>query len=68
MQAEARLTIYGLLGRTVRTLVAQKQPAGTHSAVWDGRDNRGRQLASGVYVYGLEAGEFKKSAKMLLPK
>ncbi|RMF61845.1 MAG: T9SS C-terminal target domain-containing protein, partial [Calditrichaeota bacterium] len=68
VQTEVHLRIYDLLGRTVRTLVAQKQAAGAHSAVWDGRDDSGRQLASGVYVYRLEAGEFKKSAKMLLLK
>jgi YD repeat-containing protein len=68
VRAEVRLTIYDLLGRTVRTLVAQTQSAGAHSAVWDGRDDAGRQLASGVYVYRLEAGAFKQSAKMLLMK
>ena len=66
--AEVRLTVYDVLGRRVRTLVAKKQAAGEHSAVWDGRDDRGRQLASGVYVYRLEAGDFTKSAKMLLLK
>ncbi|RMF60150.1 MAG: T9SS C-terminal target domain-containing protein [Calditrichaeota bacterium] len=66
--AEVRLTIYDLLGRVVRTLVAKKQAAGAHAAVWDGRDDSGKQLASGVYVYRLDAGEFKKSAKMLLLK
>ena len=65
---EVRLTVFDVLGRAVRTLVAHKQAAGAHSAVWDGRDDLGRQLASGVYVYRLEAGDFTKSAKMLLLK
>ena len=68
VQAEVRLTIFNVLGRSVRTLVVQKQAAGAHSAVWDGRDDSGRQLASGVYVYRLQAGEFHKTAKMLLLK
>jgi flagellar hook assembly protein FlgD len=68
VQAEVRLTIFDVLGRTVRTLIEQKQPAGGHSAVWDGRDDRGRQLASGLYLYRVTAGEFHKTAKMLLLK
>ncbi|RME00764.1 MAG: T9SS C-terminal target domain-containing protein [Calditrichaeota bacterium] len=63
-----RLTVHDLVGRTVRVLVAKTQRAGEHSVVWDGRDERGRQLASGVYVYRLDAGRFTKSAKMLLLK
>jgi len=68
VQSDVRLTLFDVLGRTVRTLVDAKQPAGAHTAVWDGRDDRGRQLASGVYVYRITAGTFKKSAKMLLLK
>jgi len=68
VQAEVRLTIYDLLGRTVRTLVVQKQPAGAHTVVWDGRDNRGRQAATGLYIYRLQAGDFHKTAKMVLLK
>ncbi len=68
VQAEVRLTIFDVLGRTVRTLVEQKQLAGAHSIVWDGRDDRGRQLASGLYLYRVTAGEFHKTAKMLLLK
>ena len=67
-QAEIRLTVYDVLGRKVRTLVQQNQSAGAHTVVWDGRDASGRQLASGVYVYRLQAGELEKSAKMLLLK
>jgi flagellar hook assembly protein FlgD len=50
----------------VRTLVDEPQKAGTHRVSWDGRDNAGRQVASGVYLYRLEAGDFSKSEKMVL--
>ncbi len=58
------LKIYDLLGREVRTLLDDVRPVGTHSLSWDGRDDRGRLLASGVYIYRLRAGEFSDVRKM----
>jgi hypothetical protein len=46
----ARLGIYDPTGRLVRTLRAETLGAGEHSAIWDGRDARGRKVASGVYI------------------
>jgi hypothetical protein len=60
------LRIYNIQGQLVRTLVDEPQKAGTHRVSWDGRDNAGRQVASGVYLYRLEAGDFSKSEKMVL--
>jgi hypothetical protein len=68
VRAEVRLAIYDVLGRTVRTLVAREQFAGAHAVVWDGRDDAGREVASGLYVYRLTAGAFTKSAEMILLK
>ena len=62
------LRIHDLRGRVVRTLVAAQRPAGWHRAVWDGRDDAGRRVASGVYFYRLAAGPFVESRKMLLLK
>ena len=61
-----RLDIYNSLGQRVRTLVDEGQEAGVHGLVWDGRDDSGRGLASGVYFYRLEAGSFTESRKMVL--
>jgi tetratricopeptide (TPR) repeat protein len=47
--------IYNLFGQEVRTLVAGQREAGYHSEIWDGRDNFGRRVASGVYFYRLSA-------------
>ena len=66
--AEVKLTIYNVLGQKAVTLVNEKQTAGVYTAVWDGRDRGGRMLASGVYLYRLEAGTFVKSRKMILLK
>lgn len=60
------LTIYNSLGQKVRTLVRSQQKAGLHSIVWNGTNQNGHQVASGVYIYRLKAGDFVKSDKMFL--
>jgi hypothetical protein len=63
---DVELTIYNLLGQLVKKLVAERQPTGTHEAQWNGTDNDGRNVSSGIYIYRLEVGRFKLSRKMLL--
>ncbi|MBI4553395.1 MAG: fibronectin type III domain-containing protein [Candidatus Latescibacteria bacterium] len=61
------LRIYNLLGQEVATLLdGDPKPAGFYTIRWDGRDASGRPVASGLYVYRLEAGTFVKTRKMLL--
>jgi flagellar hook assembly protein FlgD len=55
-----------MLGTKVRTLVSSLENAGEHSVVWDGRDDRDKIVASGVYFYRLEAGDWKTQKKMVL--
>ena len=62
------LRVYDLRGRLVRTLVAAERPAGWNAAEWDGQDDRGNAVSSGVYFYRLESGTFLSSRKMLLLK
>lgn len=61
-----RLVIYDILGRQVRTLTRGQYDAGLHSVTWDGRNNVGKQVSSGVYVYRIKAGEFIDQKKMIL--
>jgi flagellar hook assembly protein FlgD len=62
-----RLSIYDIGGRLVRDLVSGLYPAGTHTAVWDGRDAAGRSLASGSsYVARMEAGGKVEAVRMSL--
>ena len=56
------LRVYDVLGQEVRTLVEGQLPAGVHKVEWDGRDNRDREVASGVYFYALEARTEKAGA------
>ncbi len=60
------LKIYNILGREVRTLVDEPQAPGYYSVRWNGRDNAGKELASGVYFYRIKAGNFVKTKKMVL--
>jgi hypothetical protein len=62
------IVIFDVTGRRVRTLVDGVQPAGRQSAVWDGRDDGGRTVASGVYFYRMNAGRFVQTRKMVLLK
>jgi hypothetical protein len=65
---QVSLTIYNMLGQQVRKLVSAQQPAGYHTVVWDGRDNFGRRVPSGVYHYRLQAGNFTVTKRMLMAK
>ncbi|MEW6752975.1 MAG: FlgD immunoglobulin-like domain containing protein [Candidatus Latescibacterota bacterium] len=51
-----RLTVYDALGQRVRLLVDEPRAAGAHRVTWDGRDQQGRAVASGVYVARMLAG------------
>lgn len=62
---QVELKIYNLLGEEIRTLVNGAQTAGLHTAQWDGRNNAGQLVSSGVYVYRLFAGDQVLSRKMM---
>jgi hypothetical protein len=65
---DVKLRIYNQLGQTVRTLVDNRMKAGSYALEWDGSDHMGRHVASGVYFYNLEAGDFTQIRKMTLVK
>ena len=67
--AEVTLAIYDVSGRQVRKLVdSQRMIAGAHGATWDGRDNSGNPVGSGVYFYVLRAGGLTDARRMVLLK
>jgi len=65
-QAEVRLEIYNLLGELVKTLVDEKQSAGYYSVSWNGKDEFGRDVASGLYFCNLKTNDFVQMRKMVL--
>lgn len=60
------LKVFDVLGRPVRTLVADVLASGTYQAQWDGTDAAGRRVGSGVYVYVLQAGPRRESRRMVI--
>jgi hypothetical protein len=63
-----QLTVFGVDGRKVATLLQRPLSAGTHEVTWNGRDDDGRQMASGTYVYRLQAGQYVAMRRMVLVK
>ncbi len=62
------LSVYDITGRLITTLASGEFPAGSHAVVWDGRDESGRETASGIYLYSLTVGESREHRKMVLLK
>ncbi len=67
-QGHVRLDVFNLLGQKVRTLVDEDLPAGNHSVEFDGTDNYGSPVASGIYFYRITTADDTDSKKMLLLK
>lgn len=61
-----RAEVYGIRGNRVRVLAAAAFPAGRHLLAWDGRDDAGRRLPSGVYLLRVSAGELAAERKLVL--
>jgi hypothetical protein len=62
------LIIYNSLGQEVRRLVDKQQAAGYHDVTWNGRDQNGKPVPSGVYHYRLQVGDFVAAKRMLMAK
>ena len=60
------LKVYNILGQLVRTLVDEPQEPGTHEVIWDGKDEKENEVASGVYLYQLKTADFRQTRKMVL--
>jgi uncharacterized repeat protein (TIGR01451 family) len=67
-QGRVTIAIYNVNGALIRTLVSEDKPAGWYDVNWDGRDQGGRQVASGIYFSQMRAGSFSDSKKLVLLK
>lgn len=63
---DVKLAIYNVLGELVRNLRQRREMPGLHAVRWDGRDDAGLPVSSGVYIYRLETGQQTASRKMIL--
>jgi hypothetical protein len=66
--AWVNLTIYNILGRKINTLVNDLQSKGKKSVIWDGKNQHGEKIGTGVYFYRLQAFDYVESKKMVIIK
>ncbi len=66
--SQVELAVYNLQGQRVRSLTVQTMPAGEHTIVWDGKDENGSIMPSGVYIYKLRSNNYEESKRMELIK
>jgi hypothetical protein len=64
--SRVKLTVYNILGQKVKTLVDEYQSAGYKIIHWNGKNENGEDVSSGIYFYILQAGSYTKTKKMLL--
>lgn len=65
---KVKIEIYNLKGQLVKTLVNDTMPQGEHRITWNGKDQRGNGVASGIYMYRMETPSYTKTKKMMLMK
>jgi flagellar hook assembly protein FlgD len=62
------ITIYDMLGNVINNLVNSNQSSGYKSVQWNATNNQGQSVSAGVYLYSIEAGEFRQTKKMVFLK
>ncbi|MGH7493212.1 MAG: T9SS type A sorting domain-containing protein [bacterium] len=67
-KGQVTITIFNMLGQKVKTLVDENKPAGSHRVVWNGRDEHGLAVPTGMYFYRMKSGDFAQVRKLLLLK
>jgi hypothetical protein len=68
LHEQSELIIYNIKGQKVRHLIRSEIPAGKHSVVWNGKDDNGKTVSSGIYFYKFNTGNYQSTKKMLLLK
>ena len=63
-----RITIYDLLGNVINNLVKSNQSSGYNSVQWNATNYQGQSVSAGVYLYNIEAGDFRQTKKMIILK
>jgi hypothetical protein len=66
--APVKIEIFNTKGQLIRTLVNETKSKGQYRIIWNGKDNNGNPVASGVYQYRMRAGDYKSSRRMMLMK
>jgi len=66
--SDVRITIYNVIGQQVNVILDQELYAGSYTITWNGTNDRGIQVPSGVYLYRIEAGQFSETKKVVFLK
>ena len=66
--AMVNITIFDMMGRIVNNLVSSQQRAGDKSVQWNATNNTGQPVSAGLYLYTIQAGQFRQTRKMVLLK
>ena len=67
-ESNVKILIYDILGRLTKKIIDNRQDTGFKSIQWDGTNNYGKKVSDGVYLYSIEAGNFRQTKKMILLK
>ncbi len=67
-ESQVKIAVYNILGQKVRTLLDGKESAGHKRVTWDGKNEKGKTISSGIYFYRMETEEFVRTKKMLYLK
>jgi flagellar hook assembly protein FlgD len=62
----AKIEIFNLKGQKVKQLVNEQLPAGQHSVIWNGTDNNGTKISSGLYLVRMKSGKYTSLKKIIL--
>ena len=65
---KVNIVIYDLIGKKIKTLVSGFQTAGSKNVNWNATNTQGEPVSAGVYLYSIEAGDFRQTKKMILLK
>jgi hypothetical protein len=66
--SDVSIQIYNQKGQMIKSLLAEYRPAGDHSVVWNGTDENGQSMASGIYYFRMQSGKYSSTRKMILMK
>lgn len=66
VQSHVTIEIFNLVGQRLCMLVNEDKSPGTYKAIWNGKDDQGRSVGSGIYIYRMDAGDFTATKKMVL--
>jgi len=68
VKSNVEIQVFNVLGQKVTTLANQEYPAGVYQVTWDGTNDAGQQIASGIYFYSMKAGSYSETRKLMMVK